>query len=158
MANPFQTAEAWDVSTEKILGEGNHIVEIKDAEVGFSSNNNPQIMLQMANTEGEIRDWLVITEASVGKVVALANSAKVDLPTDEDIEEGLKLKQVYVDRFVGKQVGIVVRLEPSFKDPSKNISRVQGYVDPMRIKGSDVPNGNAFQPQPKPKPTADVPF
>jgi hypothetical protein len=158
MSNPFQEAEAWDVSTEKILGEGNHIVDIKDAQMGTSSGGHPQIELQLGNIDGEIRDWLVITDASVGKVVSLAQAAGVALPEDDDIEKGLTLKQVYVDRFVGRQVGIVVRMEKSFKDETREISRVQGYVDPARIKGSDVPNGgNAFR-HPKPKPAADVPF
>jgi len=159
MANPFQTAEVWDVSTEKILGEGNHIVDIKDAEVGTSSGGHPEIRLQLANIDGEIRDWLVITDATVGKVVALAQSAQVALPEDDDIEDGLQLKQVYVDRFVGRQVGIVVRMEKSFKDETKEGARVQGYVDPARIKGSDVPgNGNAFKhPQAKPD-DKPVPF
>jgi hypothetical protein len=161
MSNIFKSTEAWDVSTERILGEGNHVVEIKDARVGTSSGGHPQIELQLGNSEGEIRDWLVITQASIGKVVALAQSADMALPDDDEIEgDGLRLKQVYVDRFVGRQVGIVVRDEPSYKDPDKTVSKVQGYVEPARLKGSDVPdaNGNAFR-HPAPKPDdAPVPF
>lgn len=159
MTNAFHNTEAWEVSTERILGEGNHIVDIKDAHMSTSSGGHPQIELEFGNTEGKIRDWLVITDASIGKVVQLVQSVGMALPEDDDIEGGLRLKQVYVDRLVGHKVGIVVRDEPSYKDPEKTISRVQGYVDPARLKGSDVPsNGNAYR---HPAPQADdkpVPF
>jgi hypothetical protein len=144
MTNPFQTAEAWDVSTETILGPGNHIVQITDCEIGTSSGasgggRHPQIELKLSNPKGTIRDWLVVTESSIGKVVALANAAGVPLPDDDDIDpdESLRLKQVYLDRYVGQKVGIVVREEPDYKDPTRMRSRVQGYVDVDRIKESD---------------------
>lgn len=138
MSNPFQSADPWEVSTERILPDGNHVVEIKEAVVGTSSGGHPQVELLLCNKDGQIRDWLVVTDASVGKVVALAQAAGVELPTDEDIVEGLRLKQSYVDQFFTKMVGIVVRDEPSYKDPTVLRPRVQGYVDPARIKPSDV--------------------
>jgi len=148
MSNPFRTTDAWEVQTERLLGEGNHVVNITVAEDGTSSGRHPQIELQLANGDGEIRDWLVITPASVGKVVALAQAAGIDLPTDDDIADSdtLRLKQEYIDRLHGKVVGAVVRNEPSFKDPSRMIPRVQGYVAPEKIKPSDVTPAGAADP------------
>jgi len=150
-SNPFASAEAWEVSTERILGDGNHVVKITGAEDGSSSGGHPQIELQLANDQGEIRDWMVITKASVGKVVSLATAAGVEIPSEDDIADTstLRLKQAWIDKLVGKTVGIVVRDEPSFKDPKRMISRVQGYVTPDRIKGykdSDVTGAGDADP------------
>src|SRR5262245_33282220 len=101
MSNPFAGADPWEVSTERLLPDGNHVVQIVNAEMGQSTNRHPQIELQFRNPNGEIRDWLVITEATVGKVVALCHATGVPLPTEEDIEggHGMVLKQAYVDNF-----------------------------------------------------------
>jgi hypothetical protein len=159
VSNPFQSADPWEVSLDQLLPAGNHVVVIEEAEMGTSSGKHPQIEIKLRNSYGAIRDWMVITEASVGKVVALAQAVEVDLPTDNDIEQGLALKQVYVDRFVGKKVGIVVRDEPDYKDPTKTRPRVQGYVEAKRIKASDIPpNGESdFRHAPQ-NPSADIPF
>jgi len=93
--------------------------------------NHFEIRLKLANQQGTIRDWLVITENSVGKVVALANAARVDLPSDADVVDTAKLalSQGYVDQFIGKSVGVVIRNETDYKDPTQERPRVQGYVD-----------------------------
>jgi hypothetical protein len=146
MTNPFRSTEPWEVSTETILGPGNHVVTIVEAEDGTSSGGHPQVSLLLKNREGQIRAWQVITDASIGQIVALAQSAGIQLPGDEDIVEGLRLRQSYYDRLIGKQVGIVVREEPSWKDPTKMRSTVAGYVDPAKVQDSDVtPQGAADQ-------------
>lgn len=162
MSNPFQSTEAWEVQLEQILPAGNYVAKIDEASDGTSSGGYPQIELKMTNALGAIRDWMVITETSIGKVVALAQAAGVALPIDDDIvdQNSLRLKQVWIDRLVGKTVGIVVRDEPDYKDPTKIRQRVQGYVDPSRIASapSDIPNGaTAFQTQAK-KSSDPLPF
>lgn len=138
MTNAFTSAEAWEPQLEQILGPGNHLVTIIEAEDDTSSGGHPQINLLFRNPQGQIRDWRTVTDASVGAVVALAQSAHIDLPTDEDIVEGLRLKQSYLDQLIGKSIGIVVREEPSWKDPTKMRSVVQGYVSAERLKDSDA--------------------
>lgn len=161
--NPFHTTDPWEVQTETIFGPGNYVVTIQDAQGGTSSGGHPQIELKLVNDQGAIRDWLVITDAAIGKVVALCNATGLPLPEDDDLEPGehLRLKQVYIDRLVGLKTGVVVRDEPDYKDPTRMRSRVQGYVDPSRIDvGSDAtPQGSAASfSHPQPKPNEDLPF
>jgi hypothetical protein len=134
----WDQTDPWETSTGFILPAGNHVVKIDRAEAGKSSGNYPQIELQLSNSSGELRDWVVVTEAGFGKVVALAMAAGVQ-PTDEEKayfdENGLEPPQSFVSRLEGREVGIVAREEPSFKDPNKTIVKVQGYVSPDKIKG-----------------------
>src|SRR5262245_25257266 len=136
MSNPFQQAEPWETSLDALLGAGNHVVRIEEAVPGESRNGYFQIELRLVNDDGAIRDWMVVTENSAGKVVALANAAQIDLPSDADVVDTAKLSlsEEYLYRFVGRTVGIVVRDEQDFKDPTQMRPRVQGYVDPERIK------------------------
>jgi hypothetical protein len=158
MSNPFQSTEPWEVSLDRMLPPGNHVVDIAEAQDGTSSNDNPQIELRLANAEGAIRDWLVITEGTVSKIVALAQAAGVPLPEDDDLAEpgiSLRLKQSWIDKLFNKKVGIVIREEPDYKDPTKTRSRVQGYVNYKRVLGSTAPNGAHTAAA---KPTDDIPF
>jgi len=162
MTNPFRQAEAWEPQLDQMMPEGNHVATIEEAQDGTSSGNYPQIELRLVNDKGAIRDWLVITQVSIGKIVALATAAGVELPEDSDIADiaSLRLKQSYIDKLVGKKVGVVIRSEPDYKDPTKTRLRVQGYVDPSRIADapSDIPNGAAAFQQQASKPTSDLPF
>jgi len=165
MTNPFQTTDPWEVSLDRMLPAGNHVVDIAEAEDDTSSNNNPQLKLKLANGDGAIRDWLTITEGTVSKVVALAQAAGIRLPEDDDLAEpgvSLRLKQSWIDLLFNKRVGIVVRDEESNKvDPNTGgfimRPRVQGYVDWTRIAKSDIPNGSSFQAG-QSKPKTDIPF
>ena len=163
MTNPFQQADPWEVSLDSLLPAGNHIVRIEEATAGESRNKFFQIELRLVNDDGAIRDWMVVTEASVGKVVALANAAKVNLPADTDIIDTAKmsLSDEYLFQFVGKTVGIVVRDEQDFKDPTQMRPRVQGYVDPTRITQSDATSAasaGSFKAPPNSKKDVEVPF
>lgn len=156
--NPFASAEPWEVSTERILPEGNHVVRIEEASGGTSSGQHPQIELRFVNEAGSIRDWLVITQATVGKVVSLAQATGVGVPGDDDVD-GLRVRDEWIYRLVGKTVGIVVREEPDNRDPSKTRTRVQGYVDPSRIKDSQQPsNGSSTYGQAPAESKRDIPF
>jgi hypothetical protein len=165
MSNPFQQADPWEVSLDSLLPAGNYVCTIEEAATGWSRNGYFQIELKLTNAQGTIRDWMVVTENSVGKVVALANATKVDLPTDADITDTAKLtlSDEYVYRFAGKTVGVVVRDEQDFKDPTQMRPRVQGYVDPSRIKeSSDVTSpasaGSFRTPPNNAKQDVEVPF
>ena len=164
MSNPFRQSDPWEVSLDSMLPAGNHVVRIEECTTGHSRNNFPQLELRLVNNQGAIRDWMVITEASVGKVVALANAAKVDLPTDADIIDTAKLElsEAYASKFIGKTVGVVIRNEPDYKDATQERARVQGYVDASRIKGgSDVTSpasAGSFKPAPAVKDDVPIPF
>ena len=162
MSNPFQQAEPWEVSLDTLLPAGNHVVTIVEATTGTSSGGHFQIELRLENPQGAIRDWMVITPNSAGKVVSLANAAHVDLPEDEDVTDTarLVLSDSYVGRFVGQQVGVVIREEPDYQDPSKTRLRVQGYVDKDRVKpSSDVtPSAMTSSFRPAKAPNVEVPF
>ena len=139
MTNPFKSTEAWDQAIDSYLPPGNHIVDIQVAEDGTSSKGNPQIELRVGNPEGILRDWLVITHATVGKIVQLAEAAGVPIPDDDDIAdlETLRLKQTWIDKLLGKRIGVVAREEIFNEKPR---TKVQGYVTPERIKESEHPD------------------
>jgi hypothetical protein len=134
----WDNTDPWEVSTGFILPAGNHVVKIDKAEIGNSRGGHPQIELSVSNAEGELRDWLVITEQSFGKVIALSLATGVQ-PTDEEKQyfeaNGLRPPESFVTRLVGKQVGIVARDEEKMNDPSKKTTRIQGYVEPSKIGG-----------------------
>jgi len=161
----FRATEAWEVSTGVYLGAGNHVCSITAANATTSSGGNPQIELEVGNDNGTLRDWIVITPASFGKVVMLAQAAGVE-PTEEEAESfktnGGRAPDTWLRRLEGKQIGVVAREEADFKDPSKTRVRVQGYVPYERIaSASDVTpieeqirSGNGE----KAKTTDDIPF
>lgn len=151
----FTTTDPWEVSTDTILPAGNYVCKITEAEDDTSSGGYPQINLRVEDEEGNgaIRDWLTITEASFGKVVALAQAAGVS-PTETEQkhfqDKGGRAPKTWLNKLVGKSVGVVVRDEPDYKDATKMRQRVQGYVAPERVSGrtgpaasSDVTPANA---------------
>ena len=162
--NPFRSADAWEPSLDTLLPAGNHVVTIEEIAKGVSTNHYQQLELRLSNADGAIRDWLTITPQSAGKVVALANAAMIDLPEDTDIVDTatLELSEEYVKRFDGRTVGVVIREEPDYKDPSQTRLRVQGYVDPARIKEhSDVTSpgsAGAFKQNSSRKADEKIPF
>lgn len=161
--NPFAEAEAWSVSLDALLPKGNHRVKIDSCEDdGTSSGGHPQIKVIMSNAQGKTTDWMVLDPtAGPRKLVGLAEAAGVARPTEDDLTgEGLRLKPSYLDRFVGKEVGVVLREEPDLKDPTKMRVRVQGYAEASRINApaSDVPS-TGFEPGFSARtPDEDLPF
>lgn len=151
MTNPFLTEEAWEVSTDTILTAGDHATKVQEAEKGISSGGYPQVIVKTGNDTGQIRDWLVITPRSIGKIVQLTDALGVPRPTDEDIAdtETYELTDAYVAAWVGKPVGTIVRSEPDQKNPGQTRDRVAGYVPVSQIAGqpgsSDVSN-DGFAP------------
>ena len=130
----FETVDPWVPSQGVHLKEGNWVVTIQEAEPATSKNGNAQIKLQLASDQGEKKDWLTYggSEVGVQKLVGLFRGAGVQL-LDSDAVEGV-VKPEKVAQLVGKQVGVVLRDEPSFKDPSKVYAEVQGYLIPSEVK------------------------
>jgi hypothetical protein len=135
MSFDYSTAEAWEASSG-ILGPGDYVGKIdKFPQDGTTSNGNPQIELTLVvDMQGSIRDWIVITPNTQGKVVQLFESAGIARPQagEFDPQTG-RLTQECLDRLGGATVGFIVRNEPDYKDATKMRSRVQGYVKPERI-------------------------
>lgn len=147
----FDAVEAWDVSTDTLLGVGNHVVQLADLEDGDSSGGFPQVEIRNENAQGAIRDWLVISPASFGKVPMLCNAAGV-VPNDEEkayiSENAGRLPASLLARLQGKTVGIVVREEDDRMDPTKKRLRVAGYVPASEITGKQseaTPPGSTAQ-------------
>lgn len=168
MANPFENVEeAWEVSTGTMLPAGNHVCEVLSADAsGESSSGYPQVALEVGNADGSIRDWLVITPKTLGKIIQVIQALGLEPPSDEQVDPSTHaLAQGYVATWVGRRVGVVVRSEQDYKDPTKTRERVQGYVKPDAIKTSDItpPSGaGSHTGGAQPKATApahdDIPF
>ena len=118
---------------------GSYTARIDDAGEGQSKNGYPQLTINWTVVGGdydgaEITDWLTITEATRGKVVALLNATGVEI-TDGDFElNPADLK--------GRKAQIVCRAEPSYKDPSKTVTKVAGYKA-APDGGAPATNGNS---------------
>jgi hypothetical protein len=114
--------EAW--SAGGTLPPGVHLCRIDEAAEGKSSGGHPQIELLLRATNGEyaggkIRDWLVVTAGSLGKVKQLMEAAAVPIPGGEFA--------INTNALVGRAVMVVVREEKDRTDPSVMRSRVKGY-------------------------------
>jgi hypothetical protein len=143
----FGSAEAWEQSTELPLSVGSHICTIKDPEMGTSSGDFPQIELTVYNNQGFLRDWVVITPNTTGKVAQLYDSAGVERPDKGEYDPSTgRLTDKCVYRLHGKQVGVVVRERPSRNDPTRNFREVAGYVHPSRVAGSSVSGADVDLP------------
>src|ERR1051325_6389184 len=131
----FTTTDPGEVSTDTILPAGNYVCKITEAEDDTSSGGHPQINLRVEDEEGNgaIRGWPTITEASFGKVVALAQAAGVS-PTETEQkhfqDKGGRAPKTWLNKLVGKSIGVVVREEPDSQDPTNTRPRAQGYVAP----------------------------
>lgn len=130
----FENLDVWDVNTNTLLPVGNHVCTITSAAPGRSKNKNPQIELEVAGEKGTRKDWLVYTnEQSAGKVVALFKAAGVALPSGDDQDSDGVLTEACVKRLVDAKVGVIVREEDKFGDPTKKVPRIKGYVAPSVI-------------------------
>lgn len=140
----FRTAEPWS-PTNQILSKGKYVTTMVDFEVGRTpskpdgTGNNPKLTIQHSCSDGEIRDFMVITPKSAGNLTGLINASGVS-PTDEEwqyINEHVgEPPQSWLNRLRGKQIGTVVIEEPDYKDPTRMRSVVSGYVDKSKVTGS----------------------
>jgi hypothetical protein len=155
----FDQLEPWDVSTTSLLPVGNHRVKITSAESDKTRNGNNQLVIDASNAQGSRKDWIVYAEENgARKIVALARAAGVRLPTPDDQKHDGQLTDDYVALFVGKEAGMVVREEASYKNPGK-MPRVKGWVPVSQLDGQDVPIDTAGLPSgPAVKSDDDIPF
>jgi len=138
-------AEAWKVQ-DQLLPIGDHVVTIINPMSGDSSGGFPQVELRVENELGSLRDWLVITPNTIGKVVMVFDAAGVDRPQDGEFDpETGKLTDACVDRLHNRKVGVIVREEPDNRDPTKMRRRIMGYTDVAQIT-SDIPADTAGLP------------
>ena len=114
----IKDAEAW--SSGVMLGIGWHEVKIEDAEEGKTKNGNPQIEMEFVSPQGSIRDWLVIVEATMGKVAQLLDAVGIDRSGIDELDP---------KTLIGKKLAIFVGEEPDYNDPAKKRKRVQSYAD-----------------------------
>ena len=134
--NPFEQTEAWEPYLDRyIREEGNYVLTITSAEGGTTSNDNPQIEVKLEGPAGSIRDWVIYHSGQLSKVVGIFTAAGVKMPQPGEFDpaDNSRLTDGCIGRLIGRKVGTVVRKEDSYKDPSKTVLRVQGYVPPGRI-------------------------
>lgn len=127
--------ETW--SGAEILPAGRHTCKVAEAKESVSSGGHDQIELELEATDGEfvgasIRDWIVITPATLGKVRQVLEAASVSIPEGE-----FKLD---VQSLVGSLVAVTVR-EEEYDGKTRN--RVKAYDHP---KETDVPADTAGLP------------
>jgi len=151
--NPFDETEAWEPYLDKYISEeGNYVFTIVEAEDATSQTSKmPQLFLQLEAREGKIRDWVNYRhdeeKQQLDKVLAVYKAAEVQTPQEGEFDpaDHCRLSSGCIARLVGRKVGGVVRLEDSFKDPTKQVLRIQGYVPSNRIT-DDMPADTANLP------------
>jgi len=166
--NPFAEAEDWDVSTERWLQEGNYVVKIVNTEDESSQNGNPKLKVELEAPQGVHTDHVPYSCDFTRKIATLFRRAGAqDLGVgDFDPSDRCRLTPQARKRLIGRTVGVVIRNEADQNDPAKFWPRVQGYVDPARVKGheSDIGTNTRglpdFGEKPGPQPVVDdaLPF
>jgi hypothetical protein len=136
--------EAWNAGGG--LPAGEHICRIDDAKPGKSKNGYEQIELTWTAIDGpfqgaEKRDWLTLTENSMGKVVALLEAVSFEIP-DGDLD-------LKVSDLIGRHAAVVVRDVQKYNgEPGELVPKIMGYKRPVRdvvktgasdIADSDLP-------------------
>lgn len=105
-----------------ILRTGSHPIRVVDEEVK-TDGDHPVVVVTLEaiggeEKGGEIRDWIHVTEASLGRVAQIYEAFKVEVPSGEF--EWIPLK--------GRQAKAIVREKPGRDDPEKMFSEVASYV------------------------------
>lgn len=134
--------DAWSGTGDQ-LPPGSYVVKVVSAEEATSKNGNPQVVVDLQVAEGdfagaEIRDWITITEASMGRVVQALQGLGIDTSRDVDLDVG---------ELVGRRAEVVVR-EDTYVDrqgETRTSMKVKGYRPVSRASDvpSDFPEGQA---------------
>lgn len=112
-----------------ILRTGTHPIRCVDEEVrlpgkdGVDSDYHPVVILTLEavggeERGGEIRDWVHVTENTLGRIAQIYEAFGVEVPSGEF--EWIPLK--------GRKSKAIVREKPGRKDPSQTFSEVAGYL------------------------------
>jgi len=109
--------EAWSAGGG-LIQPGIHSCKITEAKEGTSSGGYDQIELELTNDQGAtIRDWLVITPKTLGKIKQVLDACGVGVPEGEFDLTASDLQ--------GKSAEIVVAEEPGQDGNTR--SRVKAY-------------------------------
>lgn len=135
--------EAWKPGGV-ILRAGTHPVRCVDEEID-TKGDHPVVTLHLEaiggeEKGGEIRDWIHVTEASLGKVAQMYEAFGVEVPAGS-------FKWIPVK---GRQAKALVREEPKYDDPSKTVSKVKGYMPLSEIAGGFEATGASDDNDPIP--------
>jgi hypothetical protein len=119
------------------LGRGRHTVRITRAETGTSLRGSAQVEVWLENGEASIRDCVVITPETIGRIVSLIDAASLPRPFGDDVEDPYtgKLSQSYCDKLVGRRVHILVREERTGDDPPRTRRIITGYHPSLPRQG-----------------------
>lgn len=111
-----------------ILRTGTHPVRVVDEEVKLpgeesSKSDHPVVVLTLEaiggeEKGGEIRDWIHVTENTLGRIAQIYQAFNVEIPSGEFTWIPLK----------GRKAKAVVREVPGRDDPSKKYSEVKSYL------------------------------
>lgn len=116
---------------------GSYLCKIADCKEGQSSGGHPQLELSYTVETGEyqgaeIRDWLVVVQATLGKVRALVEATGGIWPTEEIDPKAM----------IGRYLEVVTRREPHYKDPEKMVTKVAGYKPAKEPAAAGATGGN----------------
>jgi hypothetical protein len=105
-----------------ILNPGTHPVRVVDEEVKLDGQH-PVVLITLEaiggdEKGGEIRDWIHVTENTLGRIAQIYEAFNVEIPSGEF--EWIPVK--------GKQSKAVVRNVPGRDDPDKTFSEVKAYL------------------------------
>lgn len=114
-----------------ILNPGTHPVRVVDEEVKLDGQH-PVVLITLEaiggdEKGGEIRDWIHVTENTLGRIAQTYEAFNVEIPSGEF--EWIPLK--------GKQSKAVVRNVPGRDDPDKTFSEVKAYL-PLSAEDATV--------------------
>lgn len=91
-----------------LLPEGTYVVRVVDASEGTSSNNNPQIIVDLEVINGDqkgqtLKDWITVTEKSLGRVKGILAALRYEIP-EGDFE-------LPSSALIGRTASVVIRHE-----------------------------------------------
>lgn len=136
----LDNVDAWEAGGG-ILPPGKHVCTITDAKQGESRNGHPQIELRAESVDPQaagagIRDWVVITPNSMGRVKQLLEAAGISIPSGSFNFDPAQLE--------GKRVTLYVAVGRKPDGSEKN--EVTGYASPQEsdlpADTSGLPTGN----------------
>lgn len=150
IAMNLDQVEAWKPGS--ILPSGSHVCTVEEAAEG-SQNDHPVIELKLRAIEGEheggvIRDWVHVTQASLGRVKQVLVACNYESAGDFNLD---------VTELVGSTVRILVREEPK-QDGSGNRNVVKSYERATSANAGAAAPSNGFQPQGAGAQDDDIPF
>jgi hypothetical protein len=142
--------EAWKAGGV-ILNAGTHPIRVVDEEVKLDGDH-PVVLVTLEaiggeEKGGEIRDWIHVTERTLGRIAQIYEAFGVEVPAGEF--EWIPLK--------GKQSKAIVRNVPGRDDPSKTFSEVKAYLPLSSEDAVASAVEEAFDAKPV-KDDKDIPF